>query len=68
MLDGPPEISSDSERAPVARSIADEFSGGPSSVNQLTRCEDTGFHIHAASFGTRSPQPSDSSITPITRH
>ena len=55
MLDGPPENSSDSERAGPARSIADEFSGGPSSVNKLLRCENTGFHLHAAPFGTRSP-------------
>ena len=54
MLDGPPENSSDSERAPGARSITDEFSGGPSSVNKLLRCENTGFHLHAAPFGTRS--------------
>ena len=58
MLDGPPEISSDSERAPGARSIADEFSGGPSSINQLTRCEDTGFEVKCnlvANFGAPVP-------------
>ena len=39
MLDGPPENSSDSERAGPARSIADEFSGGPSILSKLRRCE-----------------------------
>ena len=54
-IDGPPENSSDLERAAAARSIADEFSGGPSIVNALQRCENTRFHIHTAPFGIRSP-------------
>ena len=33
--------SSDLERAPGARSIGEEFSGGPSIVHALERCEDT---------------------------
>ena len=53
-IDGPPENSSDLERAAAARSIADEFSGGPSIVNALQRCENTRFHIHTAPFGIRS--------------
>ena len=38
-IDGPPENSSDLERAGPARSIADEFSGGPSIARKLQRCE-----------------------------
>ena len=34
-IDGPPENSSELERALGARSIADEFSGGPSIVSKL---------------------------------
>ena len=56
-IDGPPENSSDLERAAAARSIADEFSGGPSIVNALQRCENTRFHIHTAPFGIRSLLP-----------
>ena len=55
-IDGPPENSSDLERAAAARSIADEFSGGPSIVNALQRCENTRFHIHTAPFGILSPK------------
>ena len=53
-IDGPPENSSDLERAAAARSIADELSGGPSIVNALQRCENTRFHIHTAPLGIRS--------------
>ena len=49
------ENSSDLERAPGARSIAAEFSKCIILVVELLRCENTGFHIHAAPFGTRSP-------------
>ena len=38
-IDGPPENSSDLERAGAARSIDDKFSGGPSIVRKLRRCE-----------------------------
>ena len=34
-IDGPPENSSDLERAPGARSNGDEFSGGPSIVTEI---------------------------------
>ena len=34
IIDGPPENSSDLERAPGARSNGDEFSGGPSIVTE----------------------------------
>ena len=54
-IDGPPENSTDLERAAAARSIDDEFSGGPSIVNELQRCENAAFHIHAAPFGIRAP-------------
>ena len=53
-IDGPPENSTDLERAAAARSIDDEFSGGPSIVNELQRCENTTFHVHAAPFGIRT--------------
>ena len=53
-IDGPPENSTDLERAAAARSIDDEFSGGPSIVNELQRCENTAFHVHAAPFGIRT--------------
>ena len=49
--DGPPEKPSDLDLAPGARSIANAFSGGPSIVNELQRCENMAFHIHAAPFG-----------------
>ena len=49
-----PKNSTDLERAPGARSIADEFSGVTILVQMLERCESTGFHFHAAPFGTRS--------------
>ena len=39
MLDGPPEISSDSERAPGARSFAVEFSEVRMAVQKLQRGE-----------------------------
>ena len=52
--DGPPEISSDLERAPGAHSIADEFLGGPSIVNEQQNCENTAFHIHTPPFGIHS--------------
>ena len=38
-IDGPPENSSDLERAHCARSNGDEFSGGPSMFTEIWRCE-----------------------------
>ena len=61
-IDGPPENSSDLERAAAARSIADEFSGGPSIVNALQRCENTRFHIHTAPLG-RAPKKRTTKMT-----
>ena len=52
---GGSEFSSELEGAPGARSIADEFSDPPILVIESQRCENTGFHFHAAPFGTRSP-------------
>ena len=49
--------SSDLERGPGPRSIADEFSVSNPLVIGLQRCENTAFHFHAAPFGTRSPRP-----------
>ena len=49
------KISTDLERAPGARSIAVEFFVVHPVVTKLQRCENTGFHFHAAPFGTRSP-------------
>ena len=53
-MDGTHENSSDLERAAAARSIANKFSGVPSIDQKLQRCENMGFHFHAAPFGTRS--------------
>ena len=53
--DGPPENLSDLERAPGARSIADEFSGGPSIANELQRCENTALlHSHCTIWDPES--------------
>ena len=48
------ENSSDLERAPGARSIADEFSVVRMAVQKLKRCENTAFHIRAALLGGRA--------------
>ena len=53
------ENTSDLERAPGAHSIADEFLGGLSIVNELQNCENTAFHIHAPPFGIRSQCEAD---------
>ena len=53
---GGPDFSSDLERGAAPRSIADEFSDPPISVIELRRCENEGFHFHAAPFGNRSLQ------------
>ena len=42
------------ERAPGARSIGEEFVETSILVTEFQRCENTGFHFHAAPFGTRS--------------
>ena len=49
-IDGPPENSSDLERAPGARSIGEEFSGGPSIVHHLQQCENARFSHSCCTF------------------
>ena len=49
-IDGPPENSSDLERAGAARSIDDKFSGGPSIVRKLRRCEVKWFSLSRCTF------------------
>ena len=49
-IDGPPENSSDLERAPGARSIGEEFSGGPSIVHHLQQCENARFSHSRCTF------------------
>ena len=49
------KISSDLEWGAAPRSIAEEFFVFTSIVEKLQRCENTGFHFHAAPFGIRSP-------------
>jgi hypothetical protein len=49
-IDGAPENSSDLERAPGARSIGEEFSGGPSIVHHLQQCENARFSHSCCTF------------------
>ena len=49
-IDGPPENSSDLERAPGARSIGEEFSGGPSIVHHFQQCENARFSHSCCTF------------------
>ena len=46
--------STDLERVPGTRTIADEFVETTILVTEIQRCENTRFHVHAAPFGTRS--------------
>ena len=48
--------SADLERAPGARSIGEEFVETSILVIELQRCENMGFHFHAAPFGIWSQQ------------